>query len=114
AWDEFEEIVLGLVGPRWRRGARLAMTSDAARAVTPPTTPVGRARTASTASETPTRRVTDGDGTPTRRLTDGDGAAFVPTVAPRRPRAPVDGADPTPARGGRGRGAIARRAAVLV
>ena len=23
AWDEFEEIVLGLLGPRWRREARL-------------------------------------------------------------------------------------------
>jgi len=114
AWDEFEEIVLGLVGPRWRRGARLAMTSDAARAVTPPTTPVGRARTVSTASETPTRRVTGGDGAPTRPVTGGDGAAFAPTVAPRRPRPPADGADPAPRRAGRGRGAILRRAAVLV
>jgi protein kinase-like protein len=113
AWDEFEEIVLGLVGPRWRRGARLAMTSDTARAVTPPTRPVGRARIVSTASETPTHRVTGGDGTPTRRVTGGDGAAFAPTVAPRRPRAPADGADPAPRRGGRGRGAILRRAAVL-
>src|SRR4051794_18050202 len=105
AWDEFEEIVLGLVGPRWRRGARLAKASGAARAVTPATTPVGRARTVSTASETPTHRVTGGDERPTRRVTGGDGAAFAPTVAPRRPRTPADGADAAPRRGGRGRGA---------
>jgi hypothetical protein len=28
AWDEFEELIIGLQGPRWRRGARLAARSE--------------------------------------------------------------------------------------
>src|SRR4051794_10922465 len=39
AWDEFEEIVLGLLGPRWRREARLvekeAEASNGAKPLTP-------------------------------------------------------------------------------
>src|SRR6185369_2818290 len=30
AWDDFEEIVLGLLGPRWRREARLVEQRDTA------------------------------------------------------------------------------------
>jgi len=38
AWDDFEEIVIGLLGPRWRRSARLS--ADARHAGTPkPLTP---------------------------------------------------------------------------
>ena len=38
AWDDFEEIVIGLLGPRWRRSARLS--ADARHADTPkPLTP---------------------------------------------------------------------------
>ncbi len=38
AWDEFEEIMLGLLGPRWRREARLVETveeTDGAKPLTP-------------------------------------------------------------------------------
>jgi serine/threonine protein kinase len=38
AWDEFEDIVVGLVGPRWRRSARLLEPSQR-----PPETPAGPA-----------------------------------------------------------------------
>ena len=38
AWDEFEEIVISMVGPRWRRSARLLEPSDR-----PPDTPAGPA-----------------------------------------------------------------------
>jgi serine/threonine protein kinase len=39
AWDDFEELIIGLLGPRWRRGARL---SPAGAHDTPaPLTPVG-------------------------------------------------------------------------
>ena len=99
ARGELEEILLGLVGPRWRRAAPLAVASGTADVVTPPTTPVGRARTASTASEAPTRRVADGDG-----------AAFAATAAPRRP---PDNVDAARRRGGRRRGAMLRRFALL-
>jgi hypothetical protein len=102
AWDALEEIVLGLVGPRWRRGTPLAVASGAAHIVTPPTTPFGRARGLSTASEAPTRRVPDGDD-----------SAFVPTAAPRGQRRPPDGADAASRHGGRGRGAILRRSVLL-
>src|SRR4051794_9609231 len=101
ARGELEEILLGLVGPRWRRAAPLAVASGAADVVTPPTTPVGRARTASTASEAPTRRVADGDG---------DGAAFAATAVPRRP---PDNVDAARRRGGRRGGAMVRRFALL-
>jgi hypothetical protein len=105
AWDELEEIVLGLVGPRWRRGTRLAVASGAGHAVTPPTTPVGRPRGRSTTAST----------APTRRVTGGGDAAVAATTAPRRPPRPPDDADADAARrpGGRGRGAIFRRVAVL-
>jgi serine/threonine protein kinase len=36
AWDELEEIVIGLLGPRWRREARLFPTGEAAAVPTPP------------------------------------------------------------------------------
>src|ERR671911_92736 len=38
AWDEFEEIIIGLLGPRWRRSARLgehAGTTDSPNPLTP-------------------------------------------------------------------------------
>jgi hypothetical protein len=95
AWDQLEEIVLALVGPRWRRSSRLpalsaaatgaraaasgaratATRSGATARLTPPTTQWRR-----TTSEAPTRRVRERDATP-----------VAPTVAPRRPPAPRGG-----------------------
>jgi serine/threonine protein kinase len=72
AWDRFEEIVLDLVGPRWRRSARLPALSTTV-AGPHPTLPTAPRR--DTISEVPTRRVRDRDE-----------AALAPTVMPTRPR----------------------------
>jgi len=89
AWDGFEEIVLRLIGPRWRRSARLVdpsrrhrdvpagpLTPPPTVAATPPMTSLGSA---------PTRRLRDSQLTiapPTRRMTRDTGA----TEAAARPR----------------------------
>jgi serine/threonine protein kinase len=50
AWDEFEEVILRLLGSRWRRGARLLTTSEQ-----PAAQPLTPARFAATDPETPVR-----------------------------------------------------------
>lgn len=89
AWDQFEEIVLNLVGPRWRREARLPALS-------------------------PSRRIATSEAT-TRRARERDAAALAPTVMPTRPTAPLDheGAEPERPRPRR-RGALIKAAVVLV
>jgi serine/threonine protein kinase len=85
AWDQFEEIVLGLVGPRWRRAALLPALSttttvpQATAPMTPPTTP---------------RRLSTSEA-PTRRVRGHEAAAQAPTVMPTRPaRRPDDDREP--------------------
>ncbi|HEX6715397.1 MAG TPA: serine/threonine-protein kinase [Thermoleophilaceae bacterium] len=63
AWDQFEGILLGLLGPRWQRGARLlpgvaaaaaaAATDVIAGAPTPPTQPLADAQLAPTVAPNP-------------------------------------------------------------
>ena len=91
AWHDFEEIVLGLVGPRWRRSARLLEPSDR-----PPDTPAGPDTSPPTraarpplmptlaAPDTPSHllRRTAMPEAPTRKLDDETG----PTRVARRPR----------------------------
>ena len=72
AWDQFEEIVLALVGPRWRRSARLPALATAA---TIPRSTVPTVAEGHATSEASTRRVGD----------RGD-AALAPTVMPTQPR----------------------------
>ncbi len=72
AWDEFEEIVISMVGPRWRRSARLLEPSDR-----PPDTPAGPATPPPTkAARTPLM--------PTRRMRDSN-PALAETVVPEAP-----------------------------
>ena len=81
AWDQFEEIVLELVGPRWRRAAPLPALST--------TTTVPQATARLTPPTTPRRQTTS--EAPTRRVRGHDAAAQAATVMPRRPaRRPDD------------------------
>jgi serine/threonine protein kinase len=104
AWDQFEEIVLALVGARWRREARLPALSpptgqEPTAPLTPPTTP--RQRTLSEA--------------PTRRVRERNGPAMAPTVMPQRPaQALGDDGEPQQPRRTRRRGALAKSALVLL
>jgi serine/threonine protein kinase len=68
AWDEFEDIVVGLVGPRWRRSARLLEPSQR-----PPETPAGPATPPPTSAARP---------------------PLMPTVMPDPP--PAEPAEPRP------------------
>jgi serine/threonine protein kinase len=91
AWHDFEEIVLELVGPRWRRSARLLEPSQRA-----PDTPAGPHTTAPTraaqpplmptlgAPDSPSRWLqrTTAPEAPTRKLSEDT----APTRAQRRPR----------------------------
>jgi serine/threonine protein kinase len=94
AWDQFEEIVLALVGPRWRRSARLPALSTTA-AIPRSTLPTVPGR--HSMSEVPTRRVRDRDE-----------GALAPTVMPTRPR------DHDPERGARPRHSARVKAGVVV
>ena len=82
AWEQFEEIVLALVGPRWRRAARLAALSPSV------TTP--RSTVSSTLPTTPRRRTPS--AATTRPVGDRDEAALARTVMPARAR--DDGPEP--------------------
>jgi serine/threonine protein kinase len=91
AWDDFEEIMLHLVGPRWRRSARLLEPSERA-----PDTPAGPHTTAPTRAAapplmatlaapdgpTPSMGLTVMPESPTRRLEEETG----PTRVEGRPR----------------------------
>jgi predicted Ser/Thr protein kinase len=92
AWDELEEIVIGLVGPRWRRSARLLEPSrrpaDApAGPATPP--PTGAARPPLMPTLDPPLWAPTGQSTaPTRRLREDPGLAG--TVMPEAPTRRLD------------------------
>ncbi|HEY6596522.1 MAG TPA: serine/threonine-protein kinase [Asanoa sp.] len=99
AWDEFEEIILELVGPRWRRSAPLVPSSkrpaDApAGPHTPPPTAAARPPlmpTWSVPNWGPTMA-----GAPTRRLRDDEDAAVARTVMPEEPTHRLDDPDEPP------------------
>jgi Protein kinase domain len=82
AWGELEEIALTLVGPRWRRSARLPAPSRSpedlpAGPATPPPTDAARPPLM------PTMKVPDwGPEAPTRRLDEREDAALARTVMP--------------------------------
>jgi hypothetical protein len=104
AWDQFEEIVLALVGPLWRRKARLP-------ALTPPT---GQQPTAPLTPPTTPRQRTLSE-TPTRRVGERSGPALAPTVMPQRPaQALGDDGGPQQPRRTRRWGAVAKGALVLL
>jgi hypothetical protein len=104
AWDQFEEIVLALVGARWRREARLP-------ALSPPT---GQQPTAPLTPPTAPRQRTLSEA-PTDRVRERDGAEMAPTVMPRRPeRALGDDGGPQQRPRTRRRGALTKGALVLI
>jgi serine/threonine protein kinase len=117
AWEQFEEIVLELVGPRWRREALLpALTppldEPSARAATPrATTSTGGRPTARLTPPTTRRRLATSEA-PTHRLRDRDEAALAPTVMPKRATPPPGETEERPRR--RRRGAIIKAALVLI
>jgi serine/threonine protein kinase len=82
AWDELEEIAITLVGPRWRRSARLPAASRSpedlpAGPATPPPTEAPRPPLM------PTMKVPDwGPEAPTRRLDEREDEALARTVMP--------------------------------
>ena len=92
AWDQLEEIVLALVGPRWRRAARLPALSPrpadtSQSAVTPrATTTTGHTPTARMTPSRTTRRLTTSEA-PTHRVgrTGGGGTGRDRHAAPGKP-----------------------------
>jgi serine/threonine protein kinase len=76
AWEQFEEIVLALVGPRWRRTARLPALS--------PSVATPQSTVSSTLPTTPRRRTPS--AAITRPVGDHDEAALARTVMPARAR----------------------------
>jgi predicted Ser/Thr protein kinase len=107
AWEELEEIVITLVGPRWRRSARIVSPSQR-----PPDMPAGPATPAPTEAARPplvTFEVPDwGPETPTRRLDDGDEAAWAPTIMPEPPTRRLEERNEPPGRSGKRRGPVGR------
>ncbi|HMI72006.1 MAG TPA: protein kinase, partial [Solirubrobacteraceae bacterium] len=94
AWDQLEEIVLALVGPRWRRQARLPALSPppddrSARAATPRATTSTGKRLARMTPPTAPRPLASSEA-PTHRVRDRDAAALAPTVMPKRPTPALD------------------------
>jgi serine/threonine protein kinase len=103
AWDQFEEIVLSLVGPRWRRAARLPALSprpgDASERAARPrsTTTTGQTPTARMTRSTTTRSLSLSEA-PTHRVGEREQAALAATVMPRRPSPRLDDDDESPER----------------
>jgi serine/threonine protein kinase len=103
AWDPFEEIVIDLVGPRWRRAAPLLApaerpTDAPAGPATPPPT------TAARPPLMPTWEIPNwgpSSEAPTRPLRDRDEAALARTVMPEEPTRRLDEDDAPPKRGSR-------------
>jgi serine/threonine protein kinase len=90
ARDELEEIVIALVGPRWRRSARLVEPSRR-----PPDAPAGPATPppsrAARPPLMPTFEVPNwGPEAPTRRLDEGDDPPQAATVMPEPPTRRLD------------------------
>ena len=108
AWEEFEEIIIELVGPRWRRTAPLVVSSQR-----PPDVPAGPYTPPPTAAarpplmptwEVPNWGPTRSDA-PTRRLSDDGDEAYARTVMPDAPTRRLDdpGEAPESERGQRGK-----------
>jgi hypothetical protein len=103
AWDEFEEIVIAVAGPRWRRSAPLVDAADR-----PPDAPAGPHTPPPTVAARPplmsTWQVPDWgpatSGTPTVRSDGADDGGLAPTVMPEAPTRRLDEHD-HPARGKR-------------
>ena len=109
AGDELEEIVIALVGPRWRRSARVL-----APAQRPPEAPAGPATPPPTEAARPplmTMEVPDwGPDAPTRRLDERAEAAHARTVMPEPPTRRLDEqTEPQPPSTGGRRGSRVRR-----
>ena len=93
AWDGFEEIVIDLVGPRWRRAAPLLPPSERSKDA-----PAGPATPPPTAAARPPLMPTwefsgwnnSMSEAPTRPLRDGDEAALARTVMPEEPTRRLD------------------------
>jgi serine/threonine protein kinase len=122
ALDQFEEIVIALVGPRWRRSARLLPPSrrpaDApAGPATPPPSAAARPPLMPSweiPSRPPGERPTISEA-PTRRLRDEEEEAFAATVMPDAPTLPLDDDDESSERPRKRRfGALLKGAVVLV
>ena len=100
AWDAFEEIVIGLVGPRWRRTARVLEPSRR-----PPDTPAGPYTPPPSAAARPPLMPTLGvpDRPPaeprTRRLRDRERTGSARTVMPDAPTRRLEDRGPEPGAG---------------
>jgi serine/threonine protein kinase len=119
AWDQLEEIVLELVGPRWRRQARLPALSptpedQSERKATPRATTSTGKRTARMTPPTAPRRLATSEA-PTHRVGDRDAAALAPTGMPRSPIPALDDEGEAPQRPRtRHRGTLIKAAFVLI
>jgi hypothetical protein len=99
AWDGFEEIVIDLVGPRWRRAAPLLPPSERSKDA-----PAGPATPPPTAAARPPLMPTwefsgwnnSMSEAPTRPLRDGDEAALARTVMPEEPTRRMDDEEDDP------------------
>jgi serine/threonine protein kinase len=96
AWDEFEEIVIAVAGPRWRRSAPLVDPADRpadapAGPHTPPPTTAARPPLMST-WQVPDWGP-DTSGTPTVRSDEADDRPLAPTVMPEAPTRRLDEPD---------------------
>src|SRR3954467_5970172 len=116
AWDELEEIIIGLVGPRWRRSARLLDPSrrpaDApAGPATPPPTTAARPPLMPTL-EAPNWVPTGQATAPTRRLREDP--ALAGTVMPEAPTRRLDRDDEPPDAPRRGPGMVKPALALFV
>ena len=113
AWEELEEIVITLVGPRWRRSARIVSPSQR-----PPDMPAGPATPPPTEAARPplvTLDVPDwGPEAPTRRLDDGEEAAWAPTLMPDPPTRRLEESDEPPGGKRRRRAGLFAKAALLL
>jgi predicted Ser/Thr protein kinase len=116
AWEEFEEIVIALVGPRWRRSAPIVAPSRRPADVpagphTPPPTVAARPPLMPT-WEVPNWGPTMSEA-PTRRLRDDD-AGLARTVMPEAPTRRLDDHSQPPARERGGRSQLLKVALVLL
>ena len=116
AWGELEEIVITLVGPRWRRSARLPAPSRPpehlpAGPATPPPTEAARPPLM------PTMKVPDwGPEAPTRRLDEREDVALARTVMPDEAptRRLEENGEPHTGKRGRRWGLLGKAALLLV
>ena len=79
AWDDFEEIIIGLLGPRWRRSARLGESAGTAEAPNPLTPAPFQGTTAGAAASDEFQSFAWGQPAAD---TDGSAAASTPYTPP--------------------------------